>query len=108
MASGAARGWRFPRRSTTAGQAKHPVPPGRTPRTTEADKDAERRAQLRRQQRQRRIAIGCLVVGAIMLVTHWFRHLDLYALSMDPALQDLTIGYGSGALLIMIGLYKLP
>ena len=108
MASNAARGWRLSRKSALESQTKRPLPPGRKAGPSEEEKAAERRAQLRRQEVQRRFAIGCFLVGVLMIFTHWLRHLEVYALSIDPALQDLTIGYGSGALLIMLGLYKLP
>lgn len=69
---------------------------------------AERQTAWQRERRQQRVAIGCMALGAIFLLTHWFRHLGAYTLPMDPAVQDLTIGYATGALLIIVGLYRLP
>ena len=89
-------------------QVRRVVPPGRVPHKTQAEKDAERRAAWKKRERQKRLAIGLMVLSVLVLVSHWLRHLGAISMPMDPVVQDIVIGYPTGALLGIFGLYKLP
>lgn len=76
----------------------------------ESNRDGEeaRRRKYRRRNRDRRWAGGLVGAGAVVGVQHWFEHLGLIELPLDRALQDLTVGYPAAALLIVIGLMRIP
>lgn len=76
-------------------------------RSNPDDEDARRR-KYRGRTRDRRWAAGLVGAGAVVGLQHWFEHLGVIELPLDRALQDLTVGYPAAALLIVIGLMKIP
>lgn len=102
MTSGKAEGAnRFLRRRSK------PAPPKPALTSVQA-KEIERRLAAQKRGRDKRWAGILVASGVIVGVQHWLDHLDVLNLPMDSGLQDLTIGYGTAGLLIMVGLMRLP
>jgi hypothetical protein len=74
-------------------------------RATRAQQQAagERRQLTLRQYQMRRLAGWTLVwVGAVVGVSHWLAHLGLWRFASD-GVMDITAGYPTGVLLVVIG-----
>lgn len=93
------------------GEGKSGGRPGsraRRPIQTPAAREEETRRKYQKRNRDRRWAIGLVSAGAVVGVQHWLEHLSVISWPFDPTIQDLTIGYPTAALLIIVGLVKLP
>jgi hypothetical protein len=78
-----------------------------------ADRSERTEAELRRQawerrQTKRRLAYVCIILGAVVGISHVLEHLDVITVLPNPTAQDLLLGYPTAGLLVVIGLILLP
>lgn len=69
--------------------------------------EQDRQRRLRDWRRRRWLARSLFAAGALVGVTHWLEHLGTFTLYRS-GVDDLVAGYPMAALLIFLGLMRLP